>query len=303
MINQRDSKFKSRRKLAIIVPITKLAGNHFNLKSWLLELSETEIEVFLVHDVQDTATSLVLREILVQISNPRVKCFEGEFGAPGIARNFAISHINSEWFWFVDADDLPQVQSVLSELSMVEPKYDIVLGEFEVVIQFSNTPKLTSHTNSDLRCVARDPGIWRMIFRSEVFQEYRFRNFRMAEDQIFLMDINFFERNLKFSRLVFYTYFRHEFGQLTSNSVALSELKSTIPVVVSRLEVSEGFQNQYIEIMLARQISTQFKYADWSERLKLLGVDFTLMKNCGLGMRFRVCRELLSIFMKKLVNV
>lgn len=303
MANNGNSKLGIKSGLAIIVPITKLAGNHLNLKSWLMELPDAKIEVFLVHDVQDAETSIILKEILVQLSNPKVKFLEGEFGAPGIARNFALSYITSEWFWFVDADDLPRVQSVLSELEKVEPKYDVVLGEFEVIIQFSNTPQLKSNTNSDLRNVARNPGIWRMIFRSEVFQEYRFRDFRMAEDQIYLLDIKLFERKLKFSRLIFYSYFKHDFGQLTSNNLAISELKLTIPVVVSWLQVSVGIQRQYIEIMLARQISTEFKSADWRDRLKILRTDFNLMKHLCLGARFRVSIELLSLIIKKLVNV
>ena len=302
LVNQGSSKSTSRRVLAIVVPITNLAGNQLNLHSWLSRLPDAEIEVFLVHDVQDSETSVILREILEELSNPRITYLEGKFGAPGIARNFAMPHINSEWFWFVDADDLPNVQLAFLELDGVEPKYEVVIGEFKVITQFSNTPPLISRNNSDLLRVARDPGIWRMIFKSNVFQEFRFREFRMAEDQIFLLDINFFERNLKFSEHIFYTYFKHNHGQLTSKKSAILDLRLTIPVVVSRLEAAKEIQSHCIEIMLARQLSTELKSANWSERLRILRINYSLMKVLDCKTRFRVCLEMFHIFTNRLVN-
>jgi glycosyltransferase involved in cell wall biosynthesis len=247
-------------------------------------------------------TTIILGEILAQLSNPRISYFEGEFGAPGIARNFAMPLIDSEWFWFVDADDLPNTQLVLSLLHEVQPEHEVIVGSYVVTSQSSKIAPLIPSRNSDLRNVARNPGIWRMIFRSSVFHEFRFRNFRMAEDQIFLLDIDFFDRNVKYSELIFYTYFKHEYGQLTSQKSAISDLRLTIPMVASRLVATKEIQRQYVGIMLARQFASEFKSANWGERIGIFKQDFRLLKILRFRLRLGVCIELLRIVSIRLIN-
>jgi hypothetical protein len=47
--------------------------------------------------------------------------------------------------------------------------------------------------------IAMDPGFWRMIFRREIIGSVRFTSYKMGEDQLFLLALDFFNRKLFFS--------------------------------------------------------------------------------------------------------
>ena len=181
--------------------MTKLSDNYMNLESWLSEIPIGEIEVILVHDVQDVETAPILNRILTKINDDKIKYFERSFGAPGLTRNFGMTAINSEWMWFVDADDLPNIENVLQELKSIVPDVEMIIGQFQIDSNGDKTAMDPSH-ELDFRAIARDPGIWRMVFRTTAFMDYKFQEFRMAEDQLFLIDANVFERKTKFSEKI-----------------------------------------------------------------------------------------------------
>jgi len=300
-----NSPIQARREvenlLGIIVPITKLSDNYMNLESWLSEMPIGEIEVILVHDVQDVETAPIMNRILTKINDERIKYFERTFGAPGLTRNFGMTAINSEWMWFVDADDLPDIENVLQELKSTVPDVEVIIGQFQIDSNGDRTA-INPSNKSDLRVIARDPGIWRMVFRSRVFMDCRFQEFRMAEDQLFLIEANIFERKIKFSEKIFYTYFKHPKGQLTSQKSAISGLEKTIPLVVAGIQKSSHKTRTYLEIMLARQIATQLKHATNSEILINLGRNFSSTRKLRSRGQIRVGFELIRIFAFKAVG-
>ncbi len=281
--------------------MTKLADNYMNLESWLSELPIGKIEVILVHDVQDNETAPGINRILTEISDNRIKYFERTFGVPGLTRNFGMTAINSEWMWFVDADDLPDIKNVLQELESNAPDVEVIIGQFQIDSNGDRTA-INPSNKSDLRAIARDPGIWRMVFRTRVFVDYKFQEFRMAEDQLFLIDAHIFDRKIKFSDKIFYTYFKHPKGQLTSQKSAISELEKTIPLVVGRIQKTGQKTRTYLEVMLARQIVTQLKHSTNSEKLINLGRNFFSTKQLKFWGQIRVGFELIRILAFKAVG-
>lgn len=281
--------------------MTKLAGNYMNLESWLSELPIGKIEVILVHDVQDNETAPEINRVLTEINDNRVKYFERTFGAPGLTRNFGMTAINSEWMWFVDADDLPDIENVLQELESNAPDVEVIIGKFQISSNGDRTA-INPSNKSDLRAIARDPGIWRMVYRTRVFVDNKFQEFRMAEDQLFLIDAHIFERKIKFSDKIFYTYFKHPKGQLTSQKSAISELEKTIPLVVARIQKTGQKTRTYLEVMLARQIATQLKNSTNSEILINLGRNFSSTRKLKFGSQIRVGFELLRILAFKAIG-
>jgi hypothetical protein len=299
--NPIEARKEGKNLLGIIVPMTKLSGNYMNLESWLSEMPIGEIEVILVHDVQDFETAPIMNRMLTKINDDKIKYFERTLGAPGLTRNFGMTTINSEWMWFVDADDLPDIENVLQELKSTVPDVEVIIGQFQIDSS-GDRVGINPSNKSDLRAIARDPGIWRMVFRTRVFMDYRFQEFRMAEDQLFLIDSNIFERKMKFSEKIFYTYFKHSKGQLTSQKSAISELEKTIPLVVARIQKSSHKTRTYLEIMLARQIATQLKHATNSEILINLGRNFSSTRKLKFWGQIRVGFELIRILTVKAVG-
>lgn len=288
-----------KSELGIVVPVTKLSKNLGNLESWISKIPKGKIQVVLVHDVQDLETAPALKQMLNQIEDQRIRYFEGTFGAPGLARNFGMLKINSEWIWFVDGDDLPIVENVLQDLKTRDQEVEVVVGRFE-----TDTNGIRVHTkpsiSRELIDLAFNPGIWRLVFRSRVFSHYRFQEYRMAEDQLFLIDINFFTRICVYSDNLFYIYFKHSHGQLTSQKQAVSELAKTIPVVVREIRRADRSTRKYLEIMLARQLGTQLKHDNKWDVFTNLRRNRSQMKSLNIGSLLRVGVTLVRIFSRKI---
>lgn len=302
MKNEFGGKIHGGSRLAIIVPITKLSQNSINLETWLSVIPQGKIEVILVHDIQDDETAYELNRILGKVNDPRIKLHEGIFGGPGLTRNLGLQFANSKWLWFVDSDDLPEIQNALDELDKVSSETEVLVGRFQVDIRGRKTLVRTSG-NDPLKEVARNPGIWRMLFKSESFFQARFQEFRMAEDQIFLLDASFFTRNLEFSDKIFYTYFKHDKGQLTSQKTAIKDLSKTIPLVIEKISDSEPRNLKYLKIMLARQLVTQLRHSSGSELNLNLKKFHALTKNLTPRYKFAIGIELCKVPLFKLVGV
>lgn len=270
-----------------------------NLEKWLSELPEANIQINLVHDVQDTSTKTVLFQILNKINDDRINYLEGEFGSPGLTRNLGLNQIDSEWFWFIDADDLPYIRNVLLELESTTNEVDIVVGQYQVQKSGAINIEIESSTKR-VKDIAFNPGIWRMIFRSKSFNNLRFRSFKMAEDQMFLIDSDIFKKNIKFSDKIFYIYFRHNEGQLSSQKIALSDLNKTIPLVFKKLSNSDGISKKSFEVMLVRQIGTQIKHSALNELLLIMKNNFLLFTNLNPLSQFRIVLAILRVLAFKL---
>jgi hypothetical protein len=81
----------------------------------------------------------------------------------------------------------------------------------------------------------------------------------MAEDQLFLLDMNFFSQNILFSEENIYTYFKNLEGQATSLKENICQISNVIPLTVDHFKKSSGDVSNYIAIFLIRQIITEFK--------------------------------------------
>lgn len=285
-------------ELGIVVPVTKLSRNLANLESWLSKLPNGSIQVILIHDVQDAETGPALSHLMTLIQDERIEYFEGDFGAPGLARNFGIKKINSKWIWFVDADDLPIVENVMHDLKSTDDDIEILVGQFEIDTNGHRFQSKFSN-EEEFNKIAFNPGIWRLLFRAEIFSKYEFQRFKMAEDQLFLIDVNFFKRRCRFSDKVFYVYFRHSNGQLTAQKFAISELAMTIPVVINQILKADQSNNRYLEIILARQFSTELKHAYKHEILTILKRNLFQIKNLSLQSQIRVGIIVMKIFSQK----
>lgn len=302
MNSEFGGKIHGSSTLAIIVPMTKLSQNSMNLESWLSVIPQGKIEVILVHDIQDDETAHELNRILGKVNDPRIKLYEGIFGGPGLTRNLGLQFANSQWLWFVDSDDLPEIQNALNELDKVSSETEVLVGRFQVDVRGRKTLERT-FCNDPLKEVARNPGIWRMLFKAESFFQARFQEFRMAEDQVFLLDASFFARNLEFSDKIFYTYFKHDKGQLTSQKTAIKDLSKTIPLVIEKIFESEPKNLKYLKIMLARQLVTQLRHSSGSEFNLNLKKFHALSKNLTPRYKFAIGIELCKVLLFKLVGV
>lgn len=240
--------------LSVVVPVSKMAGKLNRLSNWLDELDFQECEVFLVHDIQDIRTGPELEDLIMRRAKSNLKLLSGSWNNPGGPRNFGLSQIQGKWATFWDSDDLPQVVNVLRALKSGS-EYDVLVGSFQLVDSTTGNV-LRTEVVKELEDIFFNPGIWRMIFKSNLLMDLKFPELRMGEDQLFLLDLKIYDKKIKFSNEIFYQYFRNHPGQLTAQKSAISDLQTTIKITFDIFRKSNSPENLYVGIMLVRQCIT-----------------------------------------------
>ncbi len=245
-------------KLKIVVPITRMSGKLEHLASWLERLPDDDFTVTLVHDIGDEETSFELKELIKKIKNEKITLEEGRFGSPGIARNKGLKILDFEWINFSDSDDLVDVSQILKMVDNSRPDTEILVGDYWVDSGSDKSLRADSSSKDPFKSVSLNPGIWRMVFRRDVVENFEFINAKMAEDQHFLLQLGYFTRKVQFMPNIVYTYFSSFQGQATQNAKAVSEISKVIPLTLNFLSTSEKRSKKYVTVLYVRQIITEF---------------------------------------------
>jgi glycosyltransferase involved in cell wall biosynthesis len=289
------------KTLTIVVPVTKMAGRLHNLAHWLSEVKNYDAEVLIIHDVQDLSTANELKKIIENQHNSAISQKEIKVGAPGLARNVGLENANSQWIMFVDSDDLLELNEVFNLIATREDDNQILVGSFAIknLNKINDNPLLSLTRNkTDL---AMNPGLWRLIIPSGIARQHRFTKFRMGEDQEYILGIEIFERNLKFSNKVIYTYFKGDSEQLTNSGEAISELAEVIPITISYFQKSGFKSGFYISLVLMRQILTELKHRE-NFGSKLILRRMREVRKLGLIKRIQLMAALILVIGKKFTN-
>ena len=242
--------------LSVVVPITKMAGRFENLESWLLGALECEIEVILVHDVQDDMTGVEIAAKFKKINHSKLKFLEGEFKSPGLARNKGISESTGKWIAFWDADDVPNPQAAKSlvEMNQDQSAAQLFVGSYEVISPDGQT--FIDARHGGINGIAVNPGIWRMIFKRDLMEGRFFSNSKMGEDQEFIASLNPWDLNIKYSEIALYRYYFGGDYQLTSDGSNLRDLVNVTKRLLNRLEIGNSKANTFIATLIIRQMIT-----------------------------------------------
>jgi len=261
-----EDSFQTKILLSAIIPITKMAGRFENLKSCFLECTDLPINLILVHDIQDDATSQELRNLALANDHLALKLIEGEYGSPGAARNAGLGESLAPWTVFWDSDDLPKPRTVIEAITQAEEKSELIIGNFST--QSSSGTNSILHLRN-LENIALNPGLWRIIFRSDILSETRFCLSRMGEDQLFLMDLAPDSRSIHFSNEIFYEYFIGSPFQLTSIQNDIDEVEKTLVLAESRWEQVESLRTQFSRFILLKLYITTIKRAKSGSKLQI----------------------------------
>jgi glycosyltransferase involved in cell wall biosynthesis len=274
--------------LTCIIPIRNMSGRlgfYFDLLP-----SHPEVNFVLVHDVEDANAGTELREY-IEINNLKnVDYIEGKFGSPGIARNQGIRKISSQWVMFWDSDDEPQINSILNYLNrenFLSTKAEIIIGNF--IVKNESGEFSTREIEANLAELGLNPGIWRIIFKSELVKYSHFEDYQMAEDQEFLARILTTQSKFVFTPEVFYTYIKHNQGQLTKSKVAINDLSKSVPRMFSLLRSDETVR-EFVSVLLVRQMLTGVKNIKGWDLLRF----YKLIFFCLLRTRLSVSRRIVA---------
>lgn len=248
--------------LTAIVPVHRMAGRLDDLEQWVGESLRLNIRIVLVHDFGDVETERELKHFVEDQNSQDLFLISGNYGGPGLARNAGMYLVNTEYFCFWDSDDIPLVQNFyLMVCQAAEYEIEIAVGEYESTEnKLSRNMKQASAACELINQVALSPGIWRMAFQSTKFIEQRFRNLRLAEDQLYLVDLDFAEHKIALFPKVVYRYNLESPDSLTKQRVNLIHLTTSLQVIKNRVFSSTSIKSrEFLLVVWLKQSLTLLK--------------------------------------------
>ena len=272
----------SKEILTAIVPI---GPNHLlenKIHMWYQEANSVSnlLRVILVQDVPPKFEFIdLLNDKYKDFNNCEV--INGNFGGPGAARNHAIDISLTPWLCFWDSDDYPHIASVVDAVQGASTKNSsVIIGAFNRSRSDSKFHTEDNFSSSrSLETVAEDPGIWRMVFSQDAIDQNRFENIRMAEDQIFLFDLNLSRKEIFFTPKCFYTYFTTGHDKLTLNRKALNDLDLAIDKVIQRIQREPERLDDFTTRIVANIFRASIRNSSLGLKIRAVGKFFFLLRN------------------------
>jgi glycosyltransferase involved in cell wall biosynthesis len=243
--------------LSVVCPVTAMAGRLSNLKMWLTEVLRENVEVFLIHDISDQATHLELVALVTELNSSKLKFSQGKYQSAAAARNSVLNMCRGTWLAFWDSDDVPMFSEVLAELDL---GFDLMIGDFEVSRPDRRRELVRKSDNyaKALSEVSFNPGIWRMVFKRDMFEALRFPEIKMGEDQDYLAQIQWKKIKVKLVTKVFYRYYDGQEFQTTAKGKSRKSLLKSLEILQYFLREEKG-DERFIRNLIARQALTLLK--------------------------------------------
>lgn len=255
--------------LSVIVPIGDMAGRLQFVKSWLNQVNKYSVEVILIHDQTFLDVGTELKQLVRTVNSSKVILIQGVFGNPGSARNAGLDIATGDWVGFWDSDDTPNVKNIFEAIKISQQYDEILVGKFAVFDIKTMEQRIPIKRVNRINSVAMNPGIWRMIFRRSTISEMRFPSLRMGEDQVFLSNLNFGIRKLRFFESIFYQYNLGGTSQLTKSTLALKDLPLASALILDHAKKAQRKQSVFDLQLVFRQQITIIKNGDFKLKVSI----------------------------------
>jgi glycosyltransferase involved in cell wall biosynthesis len=274
-----------------------MAGKLKPLEESISTALSAGFKVIVVHDKADDLTEIELRSFFANQDKTKMDLLTGVYNSPGSARNAGVFRVKTNWVTFWDSDDRPVVENLIQLYEIVEQSNaDVGIGGYiDTNLLDQSSSRLYRNESQELNPIALAPGIWRMIFRTQLVADSPFQSLLLAEDQILLSDIQFTKRKIVFLSAVVYNYLSGNPESLTGQSRKTQDLVDSISHI--RLNIknqTSAAQREFDSIMLAKQVMTLLKYGSIQSRIfaarRLLQFIFVAPKRA----RQTILRHLLS---------
>ena len=239
--------------ITAVIPVGRLSGKLKNLQVTLSQAIRLPIEIVVVLDLDDNQIKQEAEELILTLNSPKIRLFQGVYGSPGKTRNTGMEHVDTKWICFWDADDIANVENFIWMVHQGDiQKADVVIGNY-VDMDFQSGEILKSHhlggtLNSDLVSILANPGLWRFAFRFDAIKGCVFKDWKLAEDQDFLIQSKFWEKDVIVFNKNVYRYNKNVGGQLTATFRKSSEIKKSIDSVFIRVSQSKH-ENQRKKVL------------------------------------------------------
>jgi glycosyltransferase involved in cell wall biosynthesis len=273
--------------LSCIVPVSKMANELVELETWIRDSSGLDIEIIIVHDVQDEGTEEQLANLFARLQDHRLRFIQEEVNSPGLARNLGLKIAKGKWIAFWDADDLPDAHQALASISE-NGNSEIIIGRYIVHQRASGHEKGSSEHDLTLYRVGLNPGLWRMLFQHSILSGRQFSATKMGEDQVFIAELNFDSKSITFTNRVLYKYFIGRPNQLTNSKIRLVDLLTTFERILIAQRSQASALHSINFVMLSRILITITKrfgirgFLELKERLNNERLNISFREKCAI---------------------
>ena len=212
----------------------------YNAEKYIIDTLESIInqtidsyEIIVVNDGSTDGTLDILESY--QENYPHLRVITKENGGPSAARNVALEYASGEFVYFLDADDVVEVDAleVMYETAK-EKKADLVIAKYDIFNQYKTIQ--VNDLNEMLlldRIEKYDPQIlwtfslWNKLFKREIIEKnnLRFPPISYSEDGVFTMNFVFCTKCITGLNKVVLHYRRMLDGEDTSITATISPNK------------------------------------------------------------------------------
>ena len=264
--------------LTVVIPVTLMASRLQNLEKTLVQCRQNRVKVVLVHDVQDAETGPELQNLVRDLSQPDspfITLIEKFCGSPGQARNLGKKLVFTEWVAFWDSDDIAEVSKFLLMIDEANKSGDqIAVGGYRVIDSNSKSPlSIREFTGKKAKRDAEiflNPGIWRWGFLNDLIAQVNFQDFKMGEDQIFLLDSSVLDHRIYYSPNVVYDYFVNSNFQSTNNRLSFARLGAATSYIFASFERKSGDMKKFATVVLLRLFFTGIRRCNFIDKVNLI---------------------------------
>lgn len=258
------------KNLTAVIPVRNMAGKLRDLEFAIAAALRAGLKVIVVHDGAEDQTGSELQIICAGQKHESLELLTGVYNCPGGARNAGVKKVTTDWLTFWDADDSPILENLSQLYKIVEKNNaDVGIGGYADTNSLNpSESKLHRNDQIDLNAIALSPGIWRMIFRTELIVNSPFKSLLLAEDQILLSEIRLTQRRIVYSSAIVYNYSSGNPGSLTGKNRKINDLiKATSYISRNLKNEKTKSQKEFDWVMLVKQSLTIFKYGNFKNRI------------------------------------
>ena len=186
-------------KVTIIMPAYNAQDFIENSVRSILGQSYGNIELIVVNDGSKDETGNILARIAAQ--DKRLRPLNTENGGPAVARNRGLDIVSAdtEYIMFADADDALLTDAVEYSVRGMEKGAELVIFGFTIVRadggethyfepeQLISRPELKNAFTRLYKANLLNQ-VWGKLYRAEVLENIRFKDYRWGEDRLFIFD-------------------------------------------------------------------------------------------------------------------
>lgn len=284
--------------LSAVIATTKTVTHIGTLYNTLKEAKMFNVEVILVHDIQDFESHILIEECIAEFPDLNVKLIKGNYGNPGSARNEGIKRATGEWICFWDSDDTPHIAEIISSIESTDSEVQCLVGMYNKFNKSNGFSSVSSFPS--MKNVSFEPGLWRMVFKLNSIKNVRFPALRMAEDQVFLAATKLPELSVQFSNKIFYTYHVGLPFQLTANSANSRDLLPSLRQLVLIMGKYDQAHLDFASNLFAKQLYTSLKRNSLKLKIATIIVLISALLSNSLTVSYSILRSLIMVLMRKI---